>query len=143
MLIQITDELIALVFMVGLRLYWLVKLWKTTTEGSEQITTQIFVYFPLFAVGSAYSLDDLNAQRSCVMRVASEPRTKSIQERCGINTTFPGITEYMKRYNMKRLPDKVTAFNINPTPDFSVYGRPTAKVSSVQVRNNSYESCVK
>ena len=54
---------------------------------------------------------------------------RSIQERCGINTTFPGITEYMKRYNAKRPAEKLTAFNINPTPDSSIYGRPTARVS--------------
>ena len=74
------------------------------------------------------SVDNLNPIHSNVMRTQTAPLTKSIQERCGINTTFPGITEYMKRYNQKRLPEKVTDYRINPTPDFSIYGRPTAKV---------------
>jgi len=74
------------------------------------------------------SVDSLNPVHSNVMRTQTAPLTKSIQERCGINTTFPGITEYMKRYNQKQLPDKVTDYRINPTPDFSIYGRPSAKL---------------
>ncbi|KAF6037915.1 hypothetical protein EB796_003764 [Bugula neritina] len=75
------------------------------------------------------SIDNMNPLQATKMRSHTAPPTKSIQERCGINTTFPGITEYMKRYNQKRAPEKLTHFNINPTPDFSYYGRPTAAVT--------------
>jgi len=43
----------------------------------------------------------------------------------------------MKRYNQKRAPEKLTHFNINPTPDFSYYGRPTAAVSHLYFNLNS------
>lgn len=82
-----------------------------------------------FAVSDTHlSVDSLNPIHSNVIRTKTAPVARSIQERCGINTTFPGITEYMKRYNQKQLPEKTTNFRINPTPDFSIYGRPTAKV---------------
>lgn len=74
------------------------------------------------------SVDNLNPNQSNVLRSRTAPVAKSIQERCGINTTFPGITEYMKRYNQRATFDDNTDFRINPTPDFSIYGRPTAKI---------------
>eukprot|EP00918_Siedleckia_nematoides_P046325 GHVU01101540.1.p1 GENE.GHVU01101540.1~~GHVU01101540.1.p1 ORF type:complete len:318 (+),score=24.29 GHVU01101540.1:35-988(+) len=53
--------------------------------------------------------------------------TKSIQEQCGINTTYPGKTEYMTRYNVPRPKEQHTkGFIINPTPNFYVHGRPLA-----------------
>ena len=48
---------------------------------------------------------------------------RSIQERCGINMTYPGRTEYMKRY-MRPLESANNDYQLNPTPDFSIQGRP-------------------
>jgi len=55
-------------------------------------------------------------------RVKSGP-TKSIQEQCGINTVFPGRTEYMRRYGPPDLSGNVTGFVINPSPNFYKHGR--------------------
>ena len=60
-------------------------------------------------------------------KLASGPR--SIQEQCGINTTFPGKTEYMKRYKPPPPDDNTKDYNINPRPDFSnLNGRPQMKM---------------
>jgi len=55
-------------------------------------------------------------------RVKSGP-TKSIQEQCGINTVFPGRTEYMRRYGPPDLSGNVSGFVINPSPNFYKHGR--------------------
>ena len=48
---------------------------------------------------------------------------RSIQERCGINMTFPGVTEYKKRYSQSLdTPNK--DYLINPSPNFGYIGRP-------------------
>ena len=54
--------------------------------------------------------------------------TKSIQEACGINTTYPGRTEYMTRYKRPTLNKATSDFIINPIPDYLIYGRPIAKM---------------
>lgn len=49
--------------------------------------------------------------------------SRSIQERCGINMTFPGITEYKKRYSQS-LDTPCKDYLINPSPNFAYVGRP-------------------
>ena len=105
----------------------------------------VLLFYLLFIIilDSQISVDNLNPVHNNVLRSSTGPQPKSIQERCGINTTFPGITEYMKRYNRKGLPEKLTNYNINPTPDFSLYGRPTAKVcpNKRYVLYLTYDAC--
>jgi len=48
----------------------------------------------------------------------------SVQEQAGINTVFPGKTEYMYRYNTAAPNVPTPDFIINPTPNFAAYGRP-------------------
>ena len=48
----------------------------------------------------------------------------SIQEQAGINTTFPGKTEYMTRYKSPITNLKTSDFIVNPTPNFLLHGRP-------------------
>lgn len=52
------------------------------------------------------------------------PRTMSVQEQAGINTTFPGRTEYMIRYNNPADSQKSSDFVINPKPNLHIFGRP-------------------
>lgn len=49
---------------------------------------------------------------------------QSIQEQCGINTVFPGNTEYMVRYTRPPGERKSVAFTVNPTPNTGAHGRP-------------------
>lgn len=53
----------------------------------------------------------------------SSARNLSVHEQAGINTTFPGKTEYTTRYT---LPDESKSYDfvINPTPNLHIYGRP-------------------
>jgi hypothetical protein len=51
----------------------------------------------------------------------------SVQEQAGINTTFPGKSEYMQRYTPAKHKPVASDFLINPTPDLSVHGRPLGK----------------
>lgn len=55
---------------------------------------------------------------------ACGPNNLSVQEQAGINTTFPGRTEYMTRYKLPPYNVKTSHFTINPTPDFKLHGRP-------------------
>jgi len=49
----------------------------------------------------------------------------SVQEQAGINTTFPGTTEYMQRFKSPTIYDEPTQdFRINPSPNFGIYKRP-------------------
>lgn len=48
----------------------------------------------------------------------------SVQEQAGINTKFPGRTEYMTKYEQPPPDVATSAFNINPTPNFHLHGRP-------------------
>ncbi|CAL1545809.1 unnamed protein product [Lymnaea stagnalis] len=48
----------------------------------------------------------------------------SPQEQAGINTVFPGKTEYMLRYTAPDTNGAISEFKINPSPDFTIYGRP-------------------
>jgi len=87
----------------------------------------------LYSSDANFTVDNLNPVHNNMISAPAGGRTKSLQERCGINTTFPGITEYMKRYNRKPVPEKITAFQINPAPDFTLYDRPTAQVSANRI----------
>ncbi|KAK3610792.1 hypothetical protein CHS0354_021164 [Potamilus streckersoni] len=70
---------------------------------------------------NAMSRDDSHVDKTSR---ASGPRALSIQEQAGINTTFPGNTEYMTRYAWPKSDMKASRFTINPTPDFTLHGRP-------------------
>lgn len=59
--------------------------------------------------------------------VGHGPKTTSVQEQAGINTTFPGRTEYMLRYNTQRDTAKSSDFIINPKPNLHIFGRPLGK----------------
>jgi len=49
----------------------------------------------------------------------------SVQEQAGINTSFPGTTEYMQRFKSPTIYDEPTQdFRINPSPNFGIYKRP-------------------
>lgn len=58
---------------------------------------------------------------------ARGPRTMSVQEQAGINTTFPGHTEYMQRYSSPTDITRCSDFLINPKPNMELLGRPLGK----------------
>ncbi|BFZ10247.1 hypothetical protein BsWGS_13285 [Bradybaena similaris] len=54
-----------------------------------------------------------------------QPHEKmSVQEQAGINTTYPGKTEYMLQFKAPDRDAPSSDFHINPSPDFTIYGRP-------------------
>lgn len=59
--------------------------------------------------------------------MARGPRTMSVQEQAGINTTFPGRTEYMLRYSSPSDNPCTSDFLINPVPNMQIHGRPQGK----------------
>lgn len=80
-------------------------------------------------------LNKLNASEAGKIREAqsAQPRlqraytTMSVQEQCGINTTFPGKTEYTKRYTRPPMDLPTSDFTINPPPNFAIHGRPLGR----------------
>ncbi|VDI78448.1 Hypothetical predicted protein, partial [Mytilus galloprovincialis] len=48
----------------------------------------------------------------------------SVQEQAGINTRFPGPTEYSTKFERPPMDIPTSAFNINPTPNFHLHQRP-------------------
>lgn len=57
----------------------------------------------------------------------TDPRgmqSMSVQEQAGINTRFPGPTEYSTKFERPPMDIPTSAFNINPTPNFHLHGRP-------------------
>ncbi|XP_076444468.1 uncharacterized protein LOC143282679 [Babylonia areolata] len=58
---------------------------------------------------------------------ARGPRAMSVQEQAGINTTFPGRTEYMQRYASPADITRCSDFLINPKPNMQIHGRPLGK----------------
>jgi len=59
------------------------------------------------------------------------PRAMSVQEQAGINTTFPGRSEYMQRYAAPQDSPRTSDFLINPTPNMNIHGRPLGKASYI------------
>jgi hypothetical protein len=53
-------------------------------------------------------------------------KNRSIQLQCGINTTFPGLTEYLDRFR-KPKHHKGAHYKINPLPEYNIDGRVVAK----------------
>ncbi|CAD5115748.1 DgyrCDS4693 [Dimorphilus gyrociliatus] len=71
-----------------------------------------------------------SAPVQCRVKERSPIKERSIQEQCGINTLFPGISEYAERY-IKPREKESTDFEINPSPDFSRTGRRIATLRYV------------
>ncbi|XP_064629172.1 uncharacterized protein LOC135488475 [Lineus longissimus] len=72
----------------------------------------------------------VDAEPPCGSSMARRPpATQSIQEACGINTTFPGKSEYKTRYSQPPPKPKTSDFIINPQPNFHIHGRPLAKIA--------------
>ncbi|GFO27240.1 hypothetical protein PoB_005374500 [Plakobranchus ocellatus] len=69
-----------------------------------------------------YEQMEKQANRTCVPKQPYEEL--SVQEQAGINTTFPGRTEYMQRFKAPDTDLPTSDFRINPSPNFSIYGRP-------------------
>nr|XP_022293125.1 uncharacterized protein LOC111103860 isoform X1 [Crassostrea virginica] len=63
------------------------------------------------------------------MSATKGPVTLSVQEQAGINTTFPGRTEYMHKYQTPPMDIPTSDFNINPEPDFLLHGRPLGQTT--------------
>jgi len=76
---------------------------------------------------------------------AADPRglkNLSVQEQAGINTTFPGRTEYMTKYTSPPMDLPTCDFNINPKPNFLLHGRPLGETTfdrSVTEYQSRYE----
>jgi len=67
--------------------------------------------------------------------------TKSIQEQCGINTTFPGISEYTTRYTGQQRDGPLTGFTINPRVDFEAStGRPLMTLVAPDKGGTEYQN---
>jgi len=65
---------------------------------------------------------------------------RCIQEQCGITMTFPGRTEYYDRYQRPRpLVQATPDYKVNPTPDFSIFGRPNARAEVLR-HGTEYQS---
>lgn len=71
---------------------------------------------------NAYNASSTGLQRP-KMASAHSMQALSVQEQAGINTTFPGKTEYMTKYDCPPMNIKTSAFNINPSPDFTLHER--------------------
>lgn len=56
----------------------------------------------------------------------------SVQEQAGINTTYPGRTEYMTRYKSPPQDIRTSHFIVNPTPNFMLHGRPLGLTTFTQ-----------
>ncbi|GFR61323.1 beta propeller repeat TECPR [Elysia marginata] len=90
------------------------------------------------APGSAVmnEVKSLNAKNACAQYERMEQQANrcaaprqpyeelSVQEQAGINTTFPGKTEYMQRFKAPDTDLPTPDFKINPSPNFAIYGRP-------------------
>lgn len=110
---------------------------RVDTKGYQTIDSQFprsrTMYSEDFTSRSK-GLSDLKAANamnatlsSSLADITTKPRgpiNLSIQEQAGINTTFPGKTEYMTRYKLPPYDIKTSHFTINPTPDFKLHGRP-------------------
>lgn len=82
---------------------------------------------PPATTGYQYNCD----MRDCNVVCKGDPHfrpNRSIQEQCGINMTFPGHTEYTQRYSKPITAQSTPDYLINPRPEFSVYGRPLARI---------------
>ncbi|RUS86094.1 hypothetical protein EGW08_006114 [Elysia chlorotica] len=78
----------------------------------------------------------LNARNACAQYQRMEQQASqsaaprqpykelSVQEQAGINTSFPGKTEYMQRFKAPDTDLPTPDFKINPSPNFAIYGRP-------------------
>lgn len=111
---------------------------RVDTKGYQTIDT-LFPHsrtmYPENFAGRSQALSDLKtanamnatfstAKAGDIVSQARGPRNLSVQEQAGINTTFPGKTEYMTRYKVPPSDIKTSHFTINPTPDFKLHGRP-------------------
>ncbi|OWF51674.1 uncharacterized protein LOC110448810 isoform X2 [Mizuhopecten yessoensis] len=77
---------------------------------------------------NAYNANSSGLQRS-KMTSPHSMQTLSVQEQAGINTTFPGRTEYMTKYGRPPMDIPTSPFNINPTPDFTLHQRPLGQTT--------------
>lgn len=75
---------------------------------------------------NASTKDDSNIGR---MSATKGPVALSVQEQAGINTTFPGRTEYMHKYQTPPMDIPTSDFNINPKPNFLLHGRPLGETT--------------
>lgn len=97
------------------------------------------------ALANLKSANALNASTSYSQAFVSMPRghkNLSVQEQAGINTTYPGKTEYMTRYKSPPQDLKTSHFIVNPTPNFMLHGRPlglTTYVPSFTEYQTRYE----
>ncbi|WAR07084.1 hypothetical protein MAR_017042 [Mya arenaria] len=84
------------------------------------------------ALANLKTANTLNASASNSQAFLSQPRGQknmSVQEQAGINTTFPGRTEYMTRYKSPPTDVRTSHFIVNPTPNFMLHGRPLGLTS--------------
>ncbi|XP_033741158.1 uncharacterized protein LOC117327984 [Pecten maximus] len=77
---------------------------------------------------NAYNASSTGLQRP-KMTSPHSMQALSVQEQAGINTTFPGRTEYMTKYGRPPMDIPTSAFNINPTPDFTLHERPLGRAT--------------
>lgn len=79
------------------------------------------------ALANLKASNALNASTANMQAFVAMPRghkNLSVQEQAGINTTYPGKTEYMTRYKSPPQDVKTSHFIVNPTPNFMLHGRP-------------------
>jgi len=79
------------------------------------------------ALKSLKTLNAFNTTATGTQGFIAQPRGHKnlcVQEQAGINTTYPGKTEYMTRYKAPPSDIKTSDFIVNPTPNFMLHGRP-------------------
>lgn len=79
------------------------------------------------ALANLKASNSLNASACNGQGFTAMPRghkNLSVQEQAGINTTYPGRTEYMTRYKRPPQDVRTSDFIVNPTPNFKLHGRP-------------------
>lgn len=79
------------------------------------------------ALANLKSANALNASTTNSQGFTARPRGHKnlfVQEQAGINTTYPGRTEYMTRYKSPPQDIRTSDFIVNPTPNFMLHGRP-------------------
>lgn len=79
--------------------------------------------------GATAGMLEMNGEETGAADVESITRQRliDVREQAGINTVFPGQSEYMTVYGRSLDDGKRTFLPINPLPDEHIYGRPTAE----------------
>lgn len=107
--------------------YYLLSGYQTIDSVYPRSNTMFMGEASSQALSNLKTMNALNATASGNQGFVAMPRghrNLSVQEQAGINTTYPGRTEYMTRYKSPPSDVRTSDFIVNPTPNFMLHGRP-------------------